>query len=187
MSILVDLYIQFLIIGATAFGGGYAVLPLIQSFVVEEKGWLNVAEMTDLVSISNMTPGPIAINSATFVGAKVAGIPGSIFATMGVVTPSFIIMAILGYVLFKTAKKLNFLENMLKTLRPAIVGLIAVASIDMAKNSLLEESITSQFITLNTVPFICFVVGLVLYYKKFPLTKLIGLGAVMGIALSIIL
>ena len=111
MKILIDLYVQFFIIGSTAFGGGYAVLPLINSFVVEEKGWLSVTEMTDLVSISNMTPGPIGINAATFVGTKMAGISGSIVATLGFVTPSFVLMSILGYLLFSSGKKLKFLEK----------------------------------------------------------------------------
>ena len=100
MKILFELYLQFLIIGATAFGGGYAVLPLINSYIVEDKGWITMAEMTDVITISNMTPGPIAINSATFVGTKIAGLPGSLAATLGVVTPSFILMSILGYFLF---------------------------------------------------------------------------------------
>lgn len=187
MKILIDLYIQFFIIGSTAFGGGYAVLPLINSFVVEEKGWLSVSEMTDLVSISNMTPGPIAINSATFVGTKVAGIPGSLAATMGVVTPSFILMAVLGYLLFASGKKLKFLDKMLKTLRPAIVGLIAIAALDMTQHSIFMNDASPESFTINIIPLICFAVGLVLYYRKMELTKLIILGATMGIVLSYIL
>ena len=93
--VLLELYWVFLQIGAFAFGGGYAVLPLIQKFVVEDRGWMNLKEMTDLVSISQMTPGPIAINSATFVGTKVAGLPGAVVATLGNVTPQFILMTIL--------------------------------------------------------------------------------------------
>ncbi len=187
MSMLFDLYIQFFIIGSTAFGGGYAVLPLINSFIVEQKGWLTVSEMTDLVSISNMTPGPIAINSATFVGTKVAGIPGSIAATMGVVTPSFILMSVLGYLLFSSGKKLKFLDKMLKTLRPAIVGLIAIAALDMTHHSIFMDNNSPESFTINIIPLICFVVGLVLYYKKMDLTKLILLGASMGIVLSFII
>lgn len=187
MSILLDLYIQFFIIGATAFGGGYAVLPLINSFIVEEKGWLSVAEMTDLVSISNMTPGPIAINSATFVGTKVAGLPGSLVATFGVITPSFILMGILGYMLFSTNKKLKFLDKMLKTLRPAIVGLIAIAALNMMINAVFVNNQSPESFSVNIIPLICFVVGLVLYYRRFELTKLIILGATMGIVLSLIM
>lgn len=187
MTILLDLYIQFFIIGATAFGGGYAVLPLIKTFIVEDKGWLTVSEMTDLVSISNMTPGPIAVNSATFVGTKVAGLPGSIVATLGVVTPSFILMAILGYFLFATNKKLKFLNKMLKTLRPAVIGLIAIAALDMTINSIFMDNMAPESFTVNIVPLICFGVGLFLYYRGMELMKLIGLGALMGIILTLIL
>ena len=176
MKILIDLYVQFFIIGSTAFGGGYAVLPLINSFVVEEKGWLSVTEMTDLVSISNMTPGPIGINAATFVGTKMAGISGSIVATLGFVTPSFVLMSILG-----------FLEKMLKTLRPAIVGLIAIAALNMTINSVFMNNASPESFTVNVIPLICFGVGLVLYYKKMDLTKLIILGAAMGIGLSLLI
>lgn len=187
MSLLLDLYIQFFIIGATAFGGGYAVLPLINSFIVEEKGWLSVAEMTDLVSISNMTPGPIAINSATFVGTKIAGIPGSIVATFGVITPSFILMSILGFLLFSANKRLKFLDKMLKTLRPAIVGLIAIAALNMTINAVFTNDQSPESLSINIIPLICFGIGLVLYYKKFDLTKLIILGASLGIVLSLIM
>lgn len=187
MKILIDLYVQFFIIGSTAFGGGYAVLPLINSFVVEEKGWLSVTEMTDLVSISNMTPGPIGINAATFVGAKMAGISGSIVATLGFVTPSFVLMSILGYLLFSSGKKLKFLEKMLKTLRPAMVGLIAIAALNMTINSVFMNNASPESFTVNVIPLICFGVGLVLYYKKMDLTKLIILGAAMGIGLSLLI
>lgn len=187
MSLLIDLYIQFFIIGATAFGGGYAVLPLIDSFIVGEKGWLTVTEMTDLVSVSNMTPGPIAINAATFVGTKVAGIPGSVVATMGVVTPSFVLMSILAYFLFSANKKLSFLDKMLVTLRPAIVGLIAIAAINMTKNSIFVDDMSPESFTVNIIPLICFVLGLVLYFKKVSITKLIVLGASLGIILSLVM
>lgn len=187
MSILIELYIQFFIIGATAFGGGYAVLPLINQFVVETKHWLTISEMTDLVSISNMTPGPIAINSATFVGTKVAGLPGSIAATAGVVTPSFILMGILGYFLFSTNKKLKFLDKMLRTLRPAVVGLIAIAALNMTENSIFYDMNNPDAFVFNIIPAITFAIGLVLYYRKFDLIKLILLGAGLGIVLTLIL
>lgn len=186
MNILLDLYITFFKIGATAFGGGYAVLPLIDSFVVREKGWLTIVEMTDVVSISNMTPGPIAINAATFVGTKIAGLPGSIVSTLGVVSPSFILMMILGYMLFSTKKKLAFIDKILLMLKPAIVGLIGIAAINMTRNSVFTDGIIN-FANFNLVAFICFVIGLVLYLRQFDLMKLIGLGATLGIFLSLVL
>lgn len=185
--ILFDLYLQFLIIGATAFGGGYAVLPLINSYIVEQKGWITMAEMTDVITISNMTPGPIAINSATFVGTKIAGLPGSIVATLGVITPSFILMTVLGYVLFARDKKLTFLEKMLKTLRPTVVGLIAIAAIDLIKEAIFTNNLAPDSFTINLVPLITFFIGLYFYHKRVNLTRLIVIGAVLGIVLTLIL
>ncbi|MDO5027677.1 MAG: chromate transporter [Bacillota bacterium] len=184
--ILIELYLQFLIIGATAFGGGYAVLPLINSYIVEGKGWITMAEMTDVITISNMTPGPIAINSATFVGTKVAGLPGSIVATLGVVTPSFILMSIIGYVLFAKNKRLTFLEKMLKTLRPTVVGLIAIAAVDLIQEAIFTNNASPESFTINYVPLLTFFVGLYFYYKKVNLTKLILVGAALGIGLSFV-
>lgn len=184
MTIIIELYIQFFIIGATAFGGGYAILPLINQFVVGNKGWLTLQEMTDLVSISNMTPGPIAINSATFVGMKMAGLPGAIAATLGVVSPSFILMGILAYFLFTANKKLKFLDKMLITLRPTVVGLIAIASLDMTINSIFVNDLGPSPVPFNIVPAITFVIGLVFYFKKYNMIKLIIVGGILGVLLT---
>lgn len=81
--IYLQLFFSFLQIGMFSFGGGYAAMPLIQGQVVTLHGWLTISEFTDLITISQMTPGPIAVNSATFVGMKIAGIPGAIVATAG--------------------------------------------------------------------------------------------------------
>ena len=85
--IYLQLFLSFLQIGLFSFGGGYAAMPLIQDQVVTAHGWLSMPEFTDLITISQMTPGPIAINSATFVGMKIAGVPGAIAATVGCVFP----------------------------------------------------------------------------------------------------
>ena len=90
-----QLFLSFLQIGAFSFGGGYAAMPLIQNQVVTLHGWLNPAEFTDLVTISQMTPGPIAINAATFVGTRIAGTPGALAATIGCVLPSCILVTLL--------------------------------------------------------------------------------------------
>lgn len=186
MMALLELYWVFVQIGAFAFGGGYAVLPLIQRFVVEERGWLNMKEMTDLVSISQMTPGPIAINSATFVGTKVAGIPGAIVATLGNVTPQFILMMTLAFFIFRD-KKIGFLDKMLKGLKPGIVGLIAIAAISMFRSSLFEGGVIA-ISSLSIVAAVAFVVGFVLkLWKRFDLIVLILLGAVMGVVGNLLL
>lgn len=101
MEILIKLFWAFLKIGTFSFGGGYAMLPFIQKEVVESNGWISMSEFTDIIGISQMTPGPVAINSATFVGYKIDGVLGSIFATLGVVTTSFILVTIISKILNK--------------------------------------------------------------------------------------
>ncbi|NLV89566.1 MAG: chromate transporter, partial [Tissierellia bacterium] len=93
MENLIKLFISFFKIGAFSFGGGYAMLPLIKEEIIDVHGWLTNTEFIDIIAISEMTPGPIAINSATFLGYKVAGVLGSVVATIAVVLPSFIVMS----------------------------------------------------------------------------------------------
>ena len=93
--IYLQLFLSFLQVGMFSFGGGYAALPLIQGQVVKAHSWLSMSEFTDLITISQMTPGPIAVNSATFVGEKIAGIPGALCATAGYILPSCIIVTVL--------------------------------------------------------------------------------------------
>ncbi len=99
--IYLRLFLSFLQIGAFSFGGGYAALPLIRHQVVEANGWLQLSEFTDLITISQMTPGPIAVNSATFVGLKVAGIPGAVVCTLGCVLPSCILVSLIAKLYLK--------------------------------------------------------------------------------------
>ena len=103
---LIKLFISFFKIGLFSFGGGYAALALIQQEVVVENGWLGIGEFNDLITISQMTPGPIALNSATFVGQRVAGFPGSLAATIGCILPSAIIVGALSY-FYKKYKDLD--------------------------------------------------------------------------------
>src|SRR5690554_4086258 len=94
MKILINLFLSFFKIGVFAFGGGYAMIPLIEREIVKSNNWIRPSEFIDIIGISQMTPGPIAINSATFVGYKIGGVMGSIFATIGVVGFSFILVSI---------------------------------------------------------------------------------------------
>ncbi len=96
---ILTLFLTFLRIGAFTFGGGYAMIPLIQREMVETHGWVSDDDILEIIAIAESTPGPIAINSATFIGYKVAGVWGSFFATLGVVLPSFVIISIIAYVL----------------------------------------------------------------------------------------
>lgn len=180
---LTALFLVFLKIGAFAFGGGYAVLPLIRSFVVEEMGWLTTRELTDLISLSQMTPGPIAINSATFIGTKVAGLPGAITATLANVLPQFVLMMTLGYFLFG-GRKLHFLDKILAALKPAIVGLIAIAALSMTEESLFLPGHAWSASHLRFLGLIGFLIGFYLYrIRKWSLIRMIGVAAAFGLVL----
>lgn len=125
-----QLFLSFLQIGAFSFGGGYVAMPLIQNQIVNLHHWLNLSEFTDLITISQMTPGPIAINSATFVGIKIAGLPGALIATIGCILPSCLIVTIIAYFYLKY-QHLQSLQNVLNYLRPAVVSLIATAGLSI--------------------------------------------------------
>ena len=105
-------------------------MPLIQEQVVSSHNWLSMAEFTDLITISQMTPGPIAINSATFVGIKIAGIPGALVSTIGCILPSCIIVMLIAKLYLKY-RKVNMLQSVLNSLRPAVVAMIASAGISV--------------------------------------------------------
>lgn len=124
------LFLSFCYIGALSFGGGYAALPLIREQCVYLNGWLSMTEFSDLLTISQITPGPIAINSATFVGMKVAGIPGAVVASLGFMLPPFLIVTLI-FLVFRKYGKLPLLQDILSGLKPAVVALIAVAGMDI--------------------------------------------------------
>lgn len=96
--IYIQLFLSFLQIGLFSVGGGYAAIPLVQSLIVERQGWITMTEFTNLITIAEMTPGPIAVNSATFVGIRIAGLPGAVAATWGCIFPSCIIVSVLAYI-----------------------------------------------------------------------------------------
>lgn len=127
-----ELFISFIQVGIFSIGGGYAAMPLIQSQVVTKYGWLTMSEFTDLITIAEMTPGPIAINAATFVGIRIGGIFGAIAATFGCILPSCIILSILFFVYYRY-KQVSTLQSVLGSLRPAVVALIAAAGLSILK------------------------------------------------------
>ncbi|MBP2024495.1 chromate transporter [Peptoniphilus stercorisuis] len=183
ISLMVQLYFTFLKIGALAFGGGYATIPLIERYVVNENGWLIMEEFIDLISISQMTPGPIAVNAATFVGQKVGGFVGAVIATLGVITPQFILMMILGYFLFSKGKKFKALDWILNGIKAGVVSLILITAIELFVTSLFPEGINA----FKIVPAITFIVGFILYIKKIDMLKIIGISALCGIILNFVI
>ena len=140
--IYLQLFLSFLQIGAFSFGGGYAAMPLIQNQVVQLHSWLSQSEFTDLITISQMTPGPIAINSATFVGTRIAGMPGALAATAGCVLPSCILVTLLAKIYLKY-RNLSLLQGVLKSLRPAVIAMIAAAGVSILVNAFWGEAMAS--------------------------------------------
>lgn len=130
MNQLVQLFFSFLNIGVFSVGGGYAAIPLIQQQAVDLHHWLTLTDFTDLITIAEMTPGPIAVNSATFIGIRMAGISGAIIATVGCILPSCIIVSMLAFLYYKY-KTLQLMQDTLSCLRPAVVALIASAGLSI--------------------------------------------------------
>ena len=120
MELLLKLFWAFFQIGLFSIGGGYAAMPLIQEQVVQN-GWMSIGEFTYLITISQMTPGPIAVNSASFIGARMAGVPGAIIATLGCILPSCVIVMLIAF-LYRRYVKLHVIDDALRGLRPAVVG-----------------------------------------------------------------
>ena len=185
VKFLVELYLIFLKIGSLAFGGGYASMPLIERFIVHENGWLQMSEFVDLVSISQMTPGPIAINSATFVGQKVAHLPGAFIATLGVVTPQFILMMFFGHFLFTKGKKFTVLDWLLNGVKAGIVALILITALKLIGASIFPQGFAISKIQIAAA--ITFIIGFILYLKKLQLFQIVGIGAALGIAINLII
>ncbi|MEL7647975.1 MAG: chromate transporter [Sedimentibacter sp.] len=143
MMIYLNLLFSFIKIGLFSYGGGYAMIPLIQR-EIENHGWISHTEFVDIIAIAEMTPGPIAVNSATFVGYKAAGLLGSIIATLGVALPSLILIILVSGFFFKIQKKpINIM--VFYGVRPVITGLIAAAGIFVA-----ETAIFNKIISLET-------------------------------------
>lgn len=138
---LLAAFLSFLQIGMFSFGGGYAALPLIQEQVVTQHGWLSRSEFTDLITISQMTPGPIAVNSATFVGIRLAGFLGALAATFGCILPSCILVTVLSYLYLKY-RKMSMLQGVLETLRPAVVSMIAAAGVSILITAFWNDAVS---------------------------------------------
>ena len=181
--VYLELFWVFFQIGLFSFGGGYAALPLIQNQVVDTYRWLNMNEFADIITISQMTPGPIAINSATFVGTRIAGIGGATVATLGCILPSSAIVLLLS-VLYNKYRELNVMQGILDGLHPAIVGLIASAGLSMIVQALWNGGAISfradriDFIAIALIT-LCFVA--LRKTKMDPVLVMLGAGAIGGV------
>ena len=182
--ISLELFLTFLMIGAFTFGGGYAMLPLIQEEVAA-KGWIDAASLVDFVAVSESTPGPFAINMATYVGSEVGGFFGAVCATLGVVVPSFVIILIVAkcYEKFRQSKTV---KGCMTGLKPAVVGLIGAAVLSVGKTVLFPVAVSLDVFTKPGTYIALGITGvmLLLSFKKVHPILIICLSAVIGIAVG---
>ncbi len=184
IKLYLELLISFIKVGAFSFGGGYAALPLIQNEVVTLHNWLDMSEFTNLITISQMTPGPIAINSATFVGIKIAGIPGAMVATIGCVLPACFIVTTLAW-LYVKFRKLDTLQGILTTLRPAVVAMIATAGVSILITSFWGNGdIVLSGVKISAVVIFIICMVLLMKFNMNPILVMI-LAGVMNVVYSV--
>lgn len=178
--IFIQLFLTFFLIGMFTIGGGYAMLSLIQNEVVTVHGWISDTTFTDIVAISQMTPGPIGINSATYVGYEVLSnsgaseaisVLGSFTATFAVVLPSFLIVLMLAKV-YEKWKDHYLFKGIMSALKPATLGLIGTAALTLAT--------PENFIDWKSF-LICILAFIALYFKKVDPFSIIGIGAIVGL------
>ncbi len=170
--LLLSLYWTFTKIGLFTIGGGYAMIPLMEAEMINRSGWLTAAEFLDIVAVAEMTPGPVAVNAATFIGYRLAGVPGSLLATLGVITPSLVILLLLGRFLMGVIQNPRS-ERFFKGLRPALIALILTAAFSLGQEALVD---------LATILIFAGLLLLSLVRRVNPL-YLIGLGALLGLIL----
>lgn len=186
--IFLELFLSFLKIGAVSFGGGYGMIPLIRETVLAH-GWLTEDRFLELIAVSESTPGPLAVNMATFIGSSQGGVPGALCATLGVILPSFLILLLIAAAL-KNLMKYRAVQAALEGLRPAVAGLICATAVIMILSQLLGiTSYTSGFAFDWRQTVIFAAVALVALVRKKLRKKdtspilLILLSAVLGIVL----
>ncbi|NLC11561.1 MAG: chromate transporter [Firmicutes bacterium] len=169
-SVLLSLFLSFFKIGFFGFGGGYAMLPMLEQELLIVHQWLTSQEFLDILAIAEMTPGPVAVNSATFVGYRLAGIPGSAVATLAVITPSLLLL-MPTVILFKHFYHSPVTSKILRGLKPAALALIGVGTFLVAEKALVDLTSILWSIALFL---------LLLRTRIHPLS-LIGLAALFGV------
>ena len=174
--ILLKLFFAFIQVGLFSVGGGYAAIPLIQEQIVDIYGMMTLEEFSDLITVAEMTPGPISINSATFVGMRVAGIPGVIICSVGCIIPSFCICLILAHFYYKY-RSVKGVQVVLSAMRPAVVALIASAGASILMLALFQSEIQNLVVeNFRIVEFVIFAVALFLLrkFKMNAITIILG-------------
>ena len=179
--IFLELFWTFFKIGAFTFGGGYAMLPLIQEAVLT-KGWAEPEALINFIAVSESTPGPFAINMATYIGAEVGGVFGSVCATLGVVMPSFIVILLVAR-FFEKFKESKIVKGCMSGLKPAVVGLIGAALLSVAATVFIPEGFTLSIFTdpQTYLSLAVFGVSAFLAFRKIHPIAIICLSAALGI------
>lgn len=178
--LLFTLFIAFVQIGLFSVGGGYAAIPLIQEQIVNIHKIVSLEEFSDLVTVAEMTPGPILINAATFVGMRVGGVPGVIVCSLACVIPSFCICLVLAHVYYKY-RSVKGVQTVLSAMRPAVVALIASAGVSILMLALFGTELKSVVIeNIRFVELGIFAVALFILrkYKANAITVILGSGVV---------
>lgn len=180
MPILLKLFLSFIQVGLFSVGGGYAAIPLIQNQIVYTHELMTLEEFTDLITIAEMTPGPISINSATFVGTRLAGIPGAVICTLGCILPSFCICLILAHFYYKY-RNFSGVQTVLSALRPAVVALIASAGLSILLLGLFQAEkqniVLSDFRAVEAILFLG-ALFILRKYKASAISIIFGTGVV---------
>lgn len=170
MGEYLDIFIAFLKIGAFSFGGGYAMIPMIRQEVLINNSWMTELELVDIIAVSQMTPGPIAINLATYLGFKIHGVLGSLVATIAVTLPSFVVMTIF-YLMVKKLAGNKYMGWFFTGLKPVVVGLILAGLLSVIGTSIIDIGTT--------------IILLVSFYlahiRKWHPIKVIGVSALIGL------
>ena len=177
------LFLTFLKIGAFTFGGGYAMIPLIQREVVEKNKWITNDDVLEIVAIAESTPGPIAINSATFVGYRTCGFLGALCATIGVVLPSFVIILIVAKC-FEKFRSSRIVGGCMTGLKPAVIGLIGASIVSVGQTVFFPAGFSLAVFggTPCWVSLAIFAVSIIFAFRNAHPILIICLSAVLGIA-----
>lgn len=185
MEICLLLYWEFCKIGLFCIGGGYASMPWIQAAVVDNYHWLTMSEFIDIFTISQMTPGPIGINAATFAGTKIAGLPGSLAATVGFVTPSLLLC--LGVTcLLKKYGDISAIKGILNGLRPAVIALMLAAGLSFLYLAIWNvETMPENLSSFDIKGIIILVLAFIAVRRKMGVINLLAISGILGLALGI--
>ncbi len=178
--LLLKLFFAFMQVGLFSVGGGYAAIPLIQEQIVNIHKLMTMEEFTDLITVAEMTPGPISINSATFVGMRIAGIPGVLICTVGCIIPSFCICLTLAHFYYKY-RTVSGVQVVLGSLRPAVVALIASAGASILMLGLFQAELGDIILReIRGVELVIFVLSLLVLrkFKVSAITIILGSGVV---------